>query len=319
MFSYVSQFPHGLMFHRFHHQGSSPSGQGSLTSGDFERILCFAGMENILSPQEWVFRLKHNNLRDRDLCITLDDGLKCQYDICLPVLKKYNLKAFWFVYSCVFEGKVVESEIYNYFAANFFCNMDDFFELFLSKCGGPILNRLKEHRFKKYSGEMRVLFPFYSDHDLKFRFIRNEVLPGERFKNIMEKIMKEKGAGAAEIAAHLWLSDVELRILSETGHCIGLHSYDHPFALSKLSYEQQCAQYIKNYDHVRKICHKEIIAMSHPLNSYNQDTLTILDELGILCGFRSNMTPPHGKNMNPGHFEMAREDSANIKKELSNG
>ena len=34
------------------------------------------------------------NLEDTDVCITFDDNLKCQYEIALPVLDKYSLKAF---------------------------------------------------------------------------------------------------------------------------------------------------------------------------------------------------------------------------------
>src|SRR3989338_7486759 len=116
--TYISLFPHGLMFHRFHRAGGPPGGTGSLTPEEFDRILLFVGIGNILQPDEWLNRLTENRLQNQDLCITLDDGLRAQYDICLPVLEKYGLKAFWFIFSAVFEedgaGKF---EIYNRFSA----------------------------------------------------------------------------------------------------------------------------------------------------------------------------------------------------------
>jgi len=315
---YLSQFPHGLMFHRFHKQESFPVGQGSITPGEFEKILHFVGIDNILSPEEWLFKLKNNSLKGNDLCITFDDGLRCQYDICLPILEKYNLKVFWFIYSSVFEGKINKFEIYSYFGTRYFSNIDEFFELFFSRCEKSTLNQINEHKFKKYLQEASKCFSFYSPNDLKFRFIRDELLSKEKFENIMDKIMEEKGVFIAEIVENLWLSNLELRALSENGHCIGLHSYSHPFQLSKLSYEEQLNQYLKNYNHINKICNKEIISMSHPLNSYNESTLRVLSDLGILCGFRSNMAPPNGKKINPSCLEMAREDAVNILKTIAN-
>lgn len=313
-----SQFPHGLMFHRFHSEKSSPSGQGSITPIEFEKILNFVGIENILFPEEWLFKIKNNTLRHNDLCITFDDGLRSQHDICLPILEKYNIKAFWFIYSSVFEGKLEKFEIYNCFGTKYFRNIDEFFEMFFSRCEESLLNQFNGYKFKRYVQKAQMLYPFYSINDLKFRFIRNELLSKEKFENIMDKIMEDRGVVIAEMAKNLWLSNSELKILSEKGHCIGLHSYDHPFQLSELSYKEQLNQYLRNYNHIKRICDKEIVSMSHPLNSYNKDTLKVLLRLGILCGFRSNIVPPVGKKINPSPLEIAREDPKNILKVMSN-
>ena len=309
---YPTQFPHGLMFHRVHREVSSPSGQGSITDKEFEHILCYVGIENILSSDEWLYKLKHNKLNANNVCITFDDGLKCQYDICLPILEKYNIRVFWFVYSSVFEGKWEKFQIYSYFGTKYFSNVNEFFNLFLSRCEESLLDQLNGHKFKRYAQETQILSPFYSINDLKFRFLRNELLSKEEFENIIDKIIEDRGVILQEIAKNLWLSNQELKILSEKGHCIGLHSYDHPWQLSALPYQEQLNEYARNYNHVKRICNKEITAMSHPINSYNTLTLKVLSQLGIVCGFRSNMVPPIGKKINPSLLEIAREDPANI-------
>ena len=44
-------------------------------------------------------RLERSELRHNDIVLTFDDGLRCQYDIALPILNKHGIGAFWFVYS----------------------------------------------------------------------------------------------------------------------------------------------------------------------------------------------------------------------------
>lgn len=307
----MPQIPHGVMFHRFHEEDSLPVGQGSLTPTAFEETLHIVGIENILSPEEWLFKLKRNSLKDKEVCLTFDDGLKCQRDV-LPILERFGLKGFWFIYSSVFEGKWVKSEIYQFFAARYFRNIDEFYELFFHRCEDTVLKKLETDRFKKFVKEMSLAFPFYSTNDLKFRFIRNEILQKETFEKILDGMMEERDVQIAEISKQLWLSNQELKGLSDRGHTIGLHSYDHPTNFASLSYEDQLNQYRMNKEHIQKICNRDVVAMAHPLNSYHQETLKVLKELGIVCGFRSNMAPPNGKKLNPNGLEIAREDPANI-------
>ena len=68
---------------------------------------------------------------------------------------------------------------------------------------------------------------------------------------------------------------------------------------------------------LEKLLDCEIIAASHPLGSYNSDTLDILTKLGIKCAFRSNNTMiDHSKKMNPSSLELARVDVCDILNQL---
>lgn len=314
---YNSEFSHGIMIHYVHDENNPPVGQGSISVKTFEKILKFAGIENFLEPIDWLNKLEKGKLRKKDLCITFDDGLKCQYDICMPILEKYDLKCFWFVYSSVFEGNISKFAIYSCFIVRYFKNINDFYNLFFSKFKK---NEFKIHDNKKledFVNAGKLQYPFYSVNDLKYRFIRNYVLTKNDYENLMEGIMAEMNVSMKKIAKELWLTNFHIRKLSKEGHNIGLHSYDHLFTFSALSIEKQKEQYKKNIKHIRRICKKEITSMSHPLNSYNDDTLEILNEMKIKCGFRSNMLPPPRKKINPNCLEIAREDITNILKRMS--
>jgi len=316
MSKYASNFPHGIMFHHFHEETHPPCNQGSISAKDFEEILQYIGIENILAPDEWIFNLEHHKLKEKHVCLTFDDALSCQYDICVPVLEKYNLKCFWFVYSSVFEGELVKLEFYNYFRSKYFDHIDDFYELFSRKYEKYQFQEINKDKFEDYLHKRKRAFPFYSFNDLKFRFVRDEVLQKEDYDKLMDEIIEEKGGDITQLSANLWMTNSHLRELSDKGHLIGLHSYDHPTTLSRLSYDEQFDQYKRNYVHITRVCNKKAVVMSHPCNSYNNDTLEILRQFDILCGFRSNMTAPKGKKINASALEIAREDHSNILKKL---
>ena len=106
--------PHGVMFHRFHNDGDKYQARGSLTTCDLENILEYIGLENILPADKWLEKAVSDKLSARDICLTFDDSLKCQIEIAYPVLNKFGITAFWFIYSSVFMGSINRLEIYNY-------------------------------------------------------------------------------------------------------------------------------------------------------------------------------------------------------------
>ena len=106
--------PFGLMFHHFC-GGRHAAGQGAITSEEFARIIEDAGPGNILQPEAWIAKSLAANSARNETCITFDDALRCQYDIALPVLEHYGLRAFWFIYSSVFEGVRERLEVYRHY------------------------------------------------------------------------------------------------------------------------------------------------------------------------------------------------------------
>ena len=66
----------------------------------------------------------------KKVCITFDDGLLSQYDIALPVLEKYQIKAFFFPHTSIFTNSVDYLETYRYFRTNYFNNINNFILLF---------------------------------------------------------------------------------------------------------------------------------------------------------------------------------------------
>jgi len=132
-------------------------------------------------------------------------------------------------------------------------------------------------------------FSFYSDEDRLFRYTRDLVLGREQYVNTMLQMILQQDINIDEIASTLWNTSANIRHLSNSGHLIGLHSHTHPTDLQSLSVIEQASEYEQNLKILKSITHTDILTMSHPCNSFSNETIQILRELNINCGFRSNM------------------------------
>lgn len=300
--------PHGLMFHHFH-GGGHPPVQGSMSAQQLVQLLWFIGHDRILSAEEWLDRALNGTLRPRDVCLTFDDNLRCQYDVALPVLEEHGLTAFWFVPTSVVEGTLERLEIYRVFRTRCFETVEDFYGAFYRVLDqGELAAALADFEPAAYLAE----FPFYSDSDRQFRFVRDEVLGPRRYDAAMDVLLAERGLSLEQLGHGLWMSGEQLCDLAESGHVVGLHSHTHPTRLGELDETAQESEYVENFRVLNNILPRPPVAMSHPCNSYSPATLEILHHLGIKLGFRANLAQPaHGP------LEFPRADHANLIRKMS--
>ncbi len=286
--------PHGIMFHHFHDQVKHPIGQGSITGKEFQNILLWLQKDyTILSAKEWYEKAIQHTLESKDICITFDDNLLCQYEIALPVLEALNIQAFWFVYSSPLTGIKEKLEIYRYFRSVAFKDFDHFYQTFFNTItASPSLQKEVEAKLAALdTNEYLKKFPFYTTEDKIFRYTRDQILGQQRYFEVMDDMINRHGLDIEKISATLWNNASQLKYLHDTGHIIGLHSHTHPTELKKMSYKDQLAEYKKNREILVSILGQEINCMSHPCNSYNDDTLTILKDMNVQLGFRANPEP----------------------------
>jgi peptidoglycan/xylan/chitin deacetylase (PgdA/CDA1 family) len=303
------------MFHHFHDEFHLPV-QGSISSLDFDLMISWLRERyDILDAKEYQNRFISQTLKNSDICLSFDDALKCQYDIALPLLRKNNISAFFFVYSSAFSETPDYLEIFRYFRTTHFDNIDRFYKYFfdflIKNDKDNYLNQQKKYSSLNYLAN----FSFYSEDDKWFRYIRDQYLGNTKYKNIMLELISDKGFDINVAKKNLWMKEEELLKIHEDGHVVGLHSYSHPTEMSKLSVDQQLNEYKKNFTHLSKVLKtSEITSMSHPCGDYNLNTLNVLKEMGIQIGFRSNMSIKEIKSP----LEIPREDHINIFNEMVN-
>ena len=267
----------------------------------------------IINADKYRAKFLDGSLEKEEICFSFDDALKCQYDVALPILQRYGIKAFFFVYSSAFTDSPDYLEIFRFFRTSEFMDIDNFYAEFFQKViavdrGAYLVLKKKYERLDYLSA-----FPYYSENDKWFRYLRDQHLGPEKYNSVMMGLMNERSFDIEKAKGFLWMTEDNIRTLNEEGHVIGLHSFSHPTQMSKLSASEQLAEYKKNLEHLGSITeNRNIDTMSHPCGDYNNDTLKALISLGIQLGFRSNMAIEEIKTP----LEIPRENHANIFKEM---
>ena len=320
-FNKNNNFFHGIMFHHFHDDGIHTKGQGSIDKDDFYKMINFIGRNNILDADIFFEKFKNNKLKEKEVCLTFDDAIKCQIDVALPVLEELKIKSFFFVYTSMFEGKPDNLEIFRYFRMNYFNNVDEFYNSFYQVLDKDLKTFFEDNNDKIKA--TKIKFPHYSIEDIKFRLVRDIFLTKSQYEETMLLMFKEKQFNYKDFFKKLFFQKDDLIRLDSLGHLVGLHSHNHPTLLEKLNYDEQKDEYEKCLSSISNILDKpknEIKYMSHPCGSYNKDTFEILKELGIELGFKQIMTiePEKGmKKINNSFLEIARQDHAEIYKRMN--
>ena len=315
-FNKKNNFFHGIMFHHFHDNLKHKKSQGSISKDDFYRIIKFIGRENILDANLFQKKLKNNKLKKNEVCFTFDDSVKSQIDVALPVLEELKIKSFFFVYSSIFENKPDNLEFFRYFRMNYFDNINDFYNDFFKVLNRDLSNFFSEK--KLIIQEKKNKFPHYSEEDIKFRLVRDQLLGKTEYEKLMLEMMKIKNFDPKTIKSEIFFNKVDVINLNKLGHSIGLHSHSHPTSFKELSHNDQEKEYKKNLYVLAKILNKkenDIRCMSHPCGSYNENTLKVLKGLGIEIGFKQIMQVETDKGMlkiNNTPLEIARQDHAEI-------
>jgi len=304
--------PHGVMFHHFH-DDFHPAGQGSMSGEQLRQLLEWFGPGRILRADEWYERATSGTLRSQDVGLTFDDILRCQFDVALPVLRQLGLTAFWFVYSSVLQGRIEPLEIYRHFRMTRFESVEDFYESFFDTLAESSVGAMVDRQLSGFDPRGYLAdFPFYTDADRRFRYTRDELLGPDRYFELMDQMIASAGLDVGATARSLWMDDAAIKTLYAQGHVIGLHSHTHPTRLNRLSEREQREEYGQNHDHLSGLLGTPPLTMSHPCNSYDDQTLRVLAGLGIRLGFRANVSQP-----NFGPLEHPREDHANLLRRMA--
>jgi peptidoglycan/xylan/chitin deacetylase (PgdA/CDA1 family) len=302
-----------IMFHYFHDKGHSKS-QGSISAEQLDTMIDFIGRSKIVDPGEWLDELEKSPNMPAVIALTFDDGLLCQYDVALPVLQHRGIKAFWFVTSSGVCGEIRNSlEAYRYFRSCFFESIDDFYCAFAKMTGSFIDVYSALSNFSP--GEYLKDFPFYSESDRKFRYLRDVCLGERLYHDCMQRLFNEYKFDPEAVADRLWIDNTRLKVLAENGHEIGLHSYSHPTMMSRLSFDEQRTEYLKNYEHINSVTGLRPRCMAHPCDSYNHDSLRAIQELGINVGFRGGDSAM--QHVARSNLELPRTNHSLLVKHLS--
>ncbi len=305
----VPAHPHGVMLHHLHDDATHLSRQGSVDAETFDRLIDFVSASAELLPaHEWQRRAETHSLGPRDVCLTFDDGLRCQLDLAIPALERRGLTAFFFVYSASLDGELDRLELYAHFRHAHFDSMDAFYRAFDENLEAGPNRRNVEQALAGFDPRTYLEdAPFYSDSDRRFRFLRDRVLGPDAYHETMDDLIGEHIRDRAALSQRLLMRPADVRGLHAAGHVVGLHSHSHPTDLCALSPADQRNEYETCQRKLGELLQYEPTCVAHPCGRYDATTLGILRDLGIVVGFRADFAYPDASGL-----EYPRQDHANI-------
>ncbi len=301
------------MFHHFHDGKKHIPSQGSMNASVLNQLLDFLGCHySILHPVEYSEKVVRGLLEPLDICLTFDDALKAQVEIAFPVLQQKQLHAFFFVYSTAVTGPPDSLELFRDFRHREFTDIETFYLVFFSSFQREYPEHFLRYR-NGYPPDYLKEFSFYTDMDRRYRFARDHILSREKYESLLFSMMEESGYSIARQSEKLFMTEDDLQLLCKSGHVIGLHSHTHPTTIDTLACEVQQEEYTKNKRVVEECTGQKVWAMSHPCGRYTEETLRILQEMGIKVGFRSSLSVEYIRSS----LEVPREDHVNLVKMMN--
>lgn len=297
---------HGVIFHYFWNDEIRQT-QGAINERQFRKIIDKCSREcSLLCAEDYYQKAISGKLCEKDVCLTFDDGLSCQYEVAEPILREIGLTAFFFVYTSPMEGVAEKIEIYRAFR-NSYPSIDEFYSDFFDymvKDGKrediDYTSMLNTSEAKSYYKD----YDYYSDDDRLFRYAR-DVLLKEKYDDLINNMMHRNKFDIANESKAIWISREDLKRLRSRGNIIGLHSHTHPTALSDFKYEEKLHEYNTNKTFLNGIV-DEVYTASYPCDSYDKDSRKVLEELGIKIAFIARMKEKDDKDM----MRIARIDAS---------
>tara|TARA_B100000886_G_scaffold296523_1_gene223772 strand:+ start:25991 stop:26941 length:951 start_codon:yes stop_codon:yes gene_type:complete len=299
----------GIMFHYFHDFIEFQETQGSISQDQLEKIIKQVKKETqILSPLEYLENLK-NKKPEKATCITFDDGLKCQYKVAIPVLETFNIQAFFFCYSAVWDDKFKTPllEFFRDYRNNYKGGIKSYYKNFFSKVNSFLKARIENIMIPK---DFLIDCPFYTYEDKKYRYLRDEVLKRNEYEILVKDMLVEDNYPFEQKKKSLFMNLDEILELDLKGHEIGLHSSTHPTDLKGLSPENIHKEYFSNYEFLKQKLKKNPKSISYPCGLFNKETEKIMSQLNIEVGFAASLTQYDFNSFNK--LLIPREDSTNL-------
>ena len=279
----------GIMFH---HLGPEPWA----TSLEAFGAILDRYRDRLVAPEAFLEAVTAGTISDQ-MVITLDDGLRSQWEIAKPILDARGLGAFWFVSSAPLIGEPLWYEVDHWIWRTHYPSLDAFYgELIRVAMNKGLMwpsVQMAAHYLKDraYHSDVARTYRYWRDcHPDTYEAVMNDLRPA----------FVPVDAGA--LCAALWITRKELASL-QPPHAIGSHTHSHPMQIDRLLLNDQCHEYERSLDLLYGLP-AFLPALAHPGGRYGPEAPRLLREAGYQIAFRSDAVA------GPTVYELPRLNSA---------
>lgn len=270
-------------------EGRYPNIKG-LESTQFEEQLQYLKANYNIITMEQLLEAKYEDadLPERACLLTFDDGYIDHYTVAFPLLMKYKLQGTFFIPARILEETyLLGVNQLHYILAN--GNIDDIVEVLMYS-----LDKLYEKQ--KIEKSAQELYDSYAVQgrfdDPKTVFVKQmlQTIIKEEFRNtiVTELFDKFVDVSTEVLFDELYLTKEQLHVMKNAGMHIGVHAYNHQW-LGNLSYAEAEADLQKSVALLDEFIVKDRWVMNYPYGSYNDETIQIVEKLGGVVGFSTEV------------------------------
>ena len=257
----------------------------------FEKCLQYICKRNVVKNIEDLFlhgELEQSNSH-RIACITFDDGFKDNIEVAEPLLRKYGIKASFYVTTdCIDEGLPTWTHIVPYL---FESTRSRHFSL-----RSALLP--KEYSNQNFSSRQEMVNFGRALFKLFFR------MPYEETQNIISQV-KDQFADA-ELPGGYMMSWDNVRELNKLGYKIGSHTSSHPILTNIQERDSLLGELVNSKNRIESECRIPANTISYPIGMYNNEIKTIAKECGYKIGLSVNQKFCYSNDID--HFDIPRVD-----------
>jgi len=230
---------------------------------EFDKTIKYLSVNFNVVPLSYAFEIhrKEKKIRNKTIAITFDDGYKNNFENALPILKKYNTPATFYLIT-----KCLEDSQYKAWP--------DLYELILFNHKETIeVNGLKFLKGTLYNKEKQIfLVNYLKTLGNKTDSIVSEIINNYKINTI---IPKEKNELFELITKEELISFKNERILE-----FGSHTHSHP-CLEYLNEVETELELLNSKNLLEQTLGKKINSLAFPDGSYNMKTIEIAKKIGF--------------------------------------
>ena len=254
----------------------------------FKENYNFIRMEDLIN---YYKNNKINNLPEKAILLTFDDGYKDHFTNVLPVLLENNIQGAFYIPTKCFQNKeVLDVNKIHFILENCIGKEEDL----ISFIRNFILNFKNEPllSFNEYWKKYAIASRYDSKEVIFIKRMLQVVLPENIRKEIINSLFKKyvctiNGKEISERAfwEELYLSVDQIKIMEKLGMHIGFHSHDHLW-LNSLSKDEQEYQIKSSIEYFKEIgVNTEKMTLSYPYGGYNDNSIELVKKYKIPLAF----------------------------------
>lgn len=280
----------------------------ALSVTDFEAQLDW--LENhfeIVNYDQFVCNLRDGNNNSQPCALlTFDDGFIDHYQTVYPLLKRVGKSGVFFISKSTMD---LEPQLLNVHKVHFL----------VAKLGANAFSNEVQVKLVSYVTGMELniqgrpgIYRYDNRDHFDIKRLLNYELPFSIADQILDEIFRENIGNPVDFARQLYMAPEMINEMADAGMTFGSHTRDHR-VLSRMDFQDQLEQLKDGLPLVQNLTDQSSVPFCYPYghtHTYDQNTVTILRNIGYSMAFNTVRSPVFFQTFNP--YELPRFDTKDL-------